>query len=221
MILTIYQQYSILLSFSAGVRGVMSHYIPVRYKPRLAVAVSLAYIAVGLLLILVLIAALGEWVSHRLLIVVASSMLMVEGVVLIYASAPKAELVLQEAPTEGCLVTEADETRVRQMSRTHNMLTFGAITSYAVISFLLSYQLEAATAILSNEGMWVLFLMLVYGVPVVIIPAIISLYTDRKYGDIKPILEAAERGFTKQLYHGAIERFKLSQARQKRKRSSQ
>ncbi|WXG44411.1 MAG: hypothetical protein WED04_10315 [Promethearchaeati archaeon SRVP18_Atabeyarchaeia-1] len=188
----------------------MSRVRPIKYRHRLMVAAGLAYLVAGPSLIIIFFAAFPELLSSHLLVILSSLMLMIDGVALILFSTADVDLVIRKAESEGFLkVLPEEEVGLRQMSRLHNMLIFAAITIYAILSSLFTYQFEPSIAqILPNRAAFLVYTLFVYALPLTLIPESISLYTHAKYRSLKPILDAAEAGFYKDIYYGAHDREK-------------
>lgn len=181
---------------------------PLRYKHRLMVVAGLAYMITGPLLMVVFFTILSGWFSHHVLMLAPSLLLMINGFLLIGFSTLGVDWVIETVENDAHLVvTDEEESRLRRMSRLHNTLLFAAMTVNAVVSFLITVLVEPTImAVWSDRLLVILYCLLVYGVPLFVIPISILLFTMRKFRDLRPILNAAMREFLKKIGAGYYER---------------
>jgi hypothetical protein len=172
------------------------------------VVAGLAYMITGPLLMVVFFTILSGWFSHHVLMLAPSLLLMIDGFLLIGFSTLGVDWVIETVENDAHLVvTDEEESRLRRMSRLHNTLLFAAMTVNAVVSFLITVLVEPTImAVWSDRLLVILYCLLVYGVPLFVIPISILLFTMRKFRDLRPILNAAMREFLKKIGAGYYER---------------
>jgi hypothetical protein len=182
-------------------------YSPLRFRHRLMVGVGLAYMITGPLLIAIFFTILSGWFAQHVLTVAPSLLLVIDGFLLIGFSTLDVDWVIEVVKNDVHLVvTNEEKLRLMQMSRWHNTVLFAAITANAVVSFLITDMVQPAImGVLSDRVLAFLYTFSVYGIPLVVIPISIFLFTSAKYGDVRPILSAAMQEFLKKVRPGFYE----------------